>query len=725
VQPCPDREQIARFGPFEIDVQARILRKNGLRVRLASQPFEVLTALVENAGTVITREELRGRIWPENRFVDFEHGLNAAVTRLRLALGDSAARPRYIETVPRTGYRFIAEVQRSATVATDSPGASVEAIGTPPKPARRSALAFLPVAAVVLVVFGVLLARNRSEQPVRAPHPRPLTGLRGQESSPALSPDSTSVAFSWDAGGNFDIYLMALGSDAPVRLTADEAHDLAPAWSPDGRSLAFLRTTGTETASLIVIPASGGQEQVLAEIRNLDLRRFPFGMRVSALSWSADGRWIAASHRAPGAITEGIYLFSLTGERRQITFPPLHSHGDHGPAFSPDGHALVFCRLEGFNTSEIYLLRLDEHLNPIGKPQALTRHLRWAVNPLWTSDGTAVLYVFGEVPNARSPREVRLIDILNSRPAERTIPFDANVGRISLGAHLVYSQERVDTDIWRAPIPPPGEPPAVPERFVDSTVSEYGARYSPDGRKIAFVSMRSGLPEIWNANADGSGMTRLTHLLQAAPLNPPAWSPDGRQLLFCGRNGAFLNLLVMPSEGGTPRPLTNSAFDENMPTYSRDGRWIYFNSMRSGRRQVWKMPAAGGEAVQITTGGGLRPLESPDGKWIYYVAESGGTIRQVPTDGGKETDVVSCVHPTAYGFAVTEQGIYYRDCSESAKQHIRLFRFATRRSRLIAEANEMPFGTSLTVSPDEKHLLFDQATPMDADLILLENFRIN
>jgi Tol biopolymer transport system component len=227
-------------------------------------------------------------------------------------------------------------------------------------------------------------------------------------------------------------------------------------------------------------------------------------MRVSSLSWSADGRWIAASHRAPGAVTEGIYLFSLTGRRRQITFPPLHSHGDHGPAFSRDGRALVFCRLEGFNTSEIHLLRLDENLSPVGTPQALTKHLGWAVNPVWIPDGRGVLYVFGEVPNARSPREVRLIDLSNGRPAERTIPFDANVARVSLGTHLVYSQERVDTNIWRARIPSQGEPPAVPERFLDSTVSEYGARYSPDGRKIAFVSMRSGLPEIWVANFDGS-----------------------------------------------------------------------------------------------------------------------------------------------------------------------------------------------------------------------------
>jgi Tol biopolymer transport system component len=194
--------------------------------------------------------------------------------------------------------------------------------------------------------------------------------------------------------------------------------------------------------------------------------------------------------------------------------------------------------------------------------------------------------------------------------------------------------------------------------------------------------------------------------------------------LFSGRNEAYLNLYVIPGLGGTPTRLTSSSFDENMATYSHDGRWIYFNSMRSGRRQVWRIPAAGGDAVQITTQGGLRPAESPDRQSIFYVAESGGAIWQVPKDGGKETEVVSCVHQTAYGFAVTREGIYYRGCSESTKQYIRFFSLATWQSRPVAEANEVPFGTSLSVSPDGQYLLFDQAAKTDADLILLKNFRV-
>src|SRR5215813_11366498 len=105
--------QVARFGPFEVDVRSRELKKGGVRVRLQDQPFQILTMLIEHAGDVVTREEIRDRLWPDGTFVDFEHSMNAAIKRLRAALGDTADNPRFVETLHRRGYRFVAAVEQS------------------------------------------------------------------------------------------------------------------------------------------------------------------------------------------------------------------------------------------------------------------------------------------------------------------------------------------------------------------------------------------------------------------------------------------------------------------------------------------------------------------------------------------------------------------------------------------------------------------------------------
>ncbi len=110
----PKNSRVARFGLFELDLSAGELRKSGVKLRLQGQPFQVLALLLEHAGEVVTREELQQKLWPSDTFVDFDHSLNTAINKVREALGDSASTPRYVETLARRGYRFIAPVQTDA-----------------------------------------------------------------------------------------------------------------------------------------------------------------------------------------------------------------------------------------------------------------------------------------------------------------------------------------------------------------------------------------------------------------------------------------------------------------------------------------------------------------------------------------------------------------------------------------------------------------------------------
>ena len=259
---------VIHFGPFEVDLEEGVLRKHGTKIRLQTQPFQILAALLETPGKVITRDELRRRLWPKDTFVDFEHGLNAAVARLRQALGDSAEQPRYIETLAKRGYRFTAKVAGPVIEKGEELPAS-------PVAAKHKAAPWI-AAAVLLGAGGALVFVVISHPAApKALHPVPLTTFRGMEVNPALSPDGNHVAFAWNGEkqDNFDIYVMSIPSGAPTRLTSDPAEDTSPVWSPDGHTIAFLRRLGDGHSGLMLVSAVGGPEHKIAETRRTTLVR--------------------------------------------------------------------------------------------------------------------------------------------------------------------------------------------------------------------------------------------------------------------------------------------------------------------------------------------------------------------------------------------------------------------------------------------------------------------
>ncbi len=258
---------LVTFGVFEVDLRAGEVRKHGLKVRLPEQPFQVLSMLLERPGEVVTREELHRRLWSTDTFIDFDHGINAAINKIREALGDSADNPRFVETLPRRGYRFIYPLELGAELTPPSElkptaGAARES----PLGKRRSAVvaAVAFVAIVVAVAGWFWLRHSRPAPPLTAV---PLTTYPGSEGSPSFSPDGSEVAFSWNGEkeDNFDIYVKAVGSEPPLRLTTNPARDFSPAWSPDGRWVAFCRDLPEGNYAAVLISPIGGAERILTE----------------------------------------------------------------------------------------------------------------------------------------------------------------------------------------------------------------------------------------------------------------------------------------------------------------------------------------------------------------------------------------------------------------------------------------------------------------------------
>src|SRR5262245_13124307 len=246
---------LVRFGAFEVDLRARELRKGGLKRKLGGQPFEVLAMLLERPGDLVTREELHKRLWKDDTFVDFDHGLNAIVNRLREVLGDSSDNPRFIETVPRRGYRFIAPV-------TDTSPSKPEQ--DPPLPSRHDVRQKVlrygaPAAAMVLLVVGLFLLISRGPQSPAPARPRALSRLtfdEGLQFGATWSPDGNFVAYSSNRAGKFDIWVQQVSGGDAIQITRGPGHNWQPDWSPDGKYIVYRSERGD--GGLFVIPALGG-----------------------------------------------------------------------------------------------------------------------------------------------------------------------------------------------------------------------------------------------------------------------------------------------------------------------------------------------------------------------------------------------------------------------------------------------------------------------------------
>jgi Tol biopolymer transport system component/predicted Ser/Thr protein kinase len=589
---------------------------------------------------------------------------------------------------------------------------------TQPSPRRRRrrltwAAAVLAVLAVISL--GVWLLRSKTEAPATALRAVPLTAYPGFEADPSFSPDGNQIAFSWNGEkqDNYDIYVKLIGPGAPLRLTTDPAQDRGPAWSPDGRWIAFVRFPSSGPSAVFLIPALGGPERKLAE-GNFYL----FEELCSWLAWTRDGRWLVVSDEVRGQEPGGLFLLSAeTGERRRLTSVPSMS-----PALSPDGRRLAFLRFFLGSVRDVYLANLSEDLRPLGEPTRLTFLNQALASPVWTPDGREILFSSGGHFGQRSLWRIAALPGSSARP--EPVGEDSALLAVSYSARrLAYVREFWDSDIWRIDLRGPGQPAGPPVRLISSTRNEFNPDYSPDGKRIAFASHRSGSQEIWVSNADGSSPVQLTS--SGGPLTDNArWSPDGQSILFNSHAGGPMDLYLISPDGGVPRRLTSGPEVEAEARWSRDGKWIYFASDRTGRLEVWKMPASGGRPVQVTKNGGVAAFESSDGRVLYYAKSIRlpSTLWKVPVDGGEETQVLGAPLSYSLNFVVVEDGIYFVSASGlRAPAVLYFFSFVTSALKPVATIRLWSFG--LTISPDRRSILYPQFDQAGSDLMLVENFR--
>ena len=593
--------------------------------------------------------------------------------------------------------------------------------GEPVRAAGRRWL-WLVAAGVVVVLIGLAaaVATRFASRPAPPPTVVQLTSFPGEERHPAFSPDGQQLAFVWtgDAGDNPDIYVMSVAGGSPLRLTTDPSDEDFPAWSPDGRRIAFRRLTGS-LASLHVVPSLGGPATKVADLGPVgDHGLLPY----PSLAWTSDGQSLVAAHLGPDG--GGLLLVPVDQGERRLLLSNLGSL--LCPAVSPDGRLLAFGACSRPYNCDLFVSNLGPGRLE-GSPRRLTRRPVFLQGLTWSRDGRSVVYS----GLAEASFYLWRVPVSGSSPPERLeLPgsgaLDPAASRVADRLSFTREHNPFEEDIWSLERGKPARP------FIAYTVMDAFPEFSPDGKRLAFSSMRSvNRFDIFVANADGSKPVPLTSGA-GGEQGSPAWSPDGRRIaLDAGQADSTTVIFVVDSDGGAARQLTESRADDYGPAWSPDGRWVYFSSNRSGRFEIWRVPAKGGDPTPVTDRGGFRPRLSPDGRTLYYLRQGfGSPLFARPVAGGDERQVIDSVSRSEY--VVREDGIYYftpvGDQTTlfwgtviARSDTLRFLDFATGRSRELAAVDYV--GRGLTVSPDGKTILYCVRKPPSVDLMLIENFR--
>lgn len=637
--------------------------------------------------------------------------IGTVIKRLRDVLGDSAAQPKFIETIPRRGYRFVGPFASSQPEPARAPEKPEPNIIT-----RKLRFVFVALLIVACVGAMVWVARSRRSHGLAQIEsevltPVPFTALAGEEIAPTFSPDGSQIAFGWDGdtapasrSKDFDLYVKVIGSENLLRLTHQPSELIQPAWSPDGQRIAFLRISGSDTG-IYIVPALGGPERKL-----LSTHATAIG---SDISWSRDSKWIAYADTVPLGTHHRLYLLSAeTLQQLPIRHLP-ECVEETQPAFSRLSALLAYvCSLEsgGFALYSI--------VPPNGVPQRIGVYEGWPRGLAWRGESRLVLsrHVYG--PDYWELYEVTLHNGLIRKLRSETSGVALQPATSITGNKLAYQlTQQGNANIWRKDLL---HPQAAAVEVIASSRESWQPQYSPDGKYIAFTSDRGGNFEIWLSRADGSNLVRLSNLKNAGT---PSWSPDGSKIAFDSRQGGLADVYIEDVSELVPRKLVTNVANASTPNWSHDGKWIYFIAGGMNRR-IYRCPPEGGAAVPLSKGVGWGPQESFDGKAVYFQKYVAGNtvLMQIPLEAGGTESVVEGLHVNSdvpANWTVARNGIYFQ--SAEARDALQFYDFVSKKkSQVLTIQRGQLWG--LSVSPDGRWISYSQFGEATSDIMLVENF---
>jgi Tol biopolymer transport system component/DNA-binding winged helix-turn-helix (wHTH) protein len=644
---------VVRFGTFTLDLSTQELFRGGRPVAVQNQPARVLCLLVSRAGLLVTRDELRQALWCADTFVEFETALNIAIAKIRQALGDAASSPRFIETLPRRGYRFIADVHpvepaRSRVMPPDgSPTLSAVAtqpptvIGTLAAPLRqpevlrtkRRRIGWLVVAfavgAIAATAFWVSPRRSRltAAPPDLVPRLSRVTNV-GSVVHAAVSRDGRSLAYAVATGARESLWLRGIDSADPVQLIEPAVGTYRRggglSFAPDGWLYYSWFRPDLAAVGIYRVPHSGGLPEQMHNVWDLP-------------SFDPSGNRFACITTTSSSIRDSrLLVYDARGDSPKVVAmrAPPETFLQMRPAWSPDGKELAAWTMSEREPRLLDLVVVDVDRR---RERVVTRQPLHAVDAMvWSSDGSRVIVAARE--RASSP--LRLWEIPLAAPVLRLLTTDISdylLAGLTKDGRLAAVRVDVARTLWVSPLTDLSR-----SRQIGSDAGELAGLESiasmPDGR-VLHTSAESGNADIWLFDPARGSRRQLT-------TNPrddfnPASSPDGRTIVFASDRGGATGLWAMSDEGErSVRQLTEGG--DSRPSISSGG-WVVFQRgvIQSAPVTLWRVPLAGGAAVQLADGTRIRPVISPNGRLVahYWLTPEQWTLAIVSVDGSRPMQV--------------------------------------------------------------------------------------
>jgi Tol biopolymer transport system component/DNA-binding winged helix-turn-helix (wHTH) protein len=657
---------VIRFGSFEVDLRSRELRKHGLKLKLQDQPFQVLALLLERPGELVTREEIRAKLWLEDTFVDFDHGLNAAVRRLREALNDNAGTPRFVETLPRRGYRFVAPVKTisiEGTVQSEAEAAAETAVpqdAAIQKPSRRAGIRRAAVVWLVACTVALLLIAAGSVIWKRALRPAPTGELvqRQLTANPseiplqaaAISPDGKYLAYS-DLKG---LHLQLIKHGQTQTFSVPEQFGASNvSWLPDGTGILASGEQGGRSSSIWLLSILGGAPRKLRE-------------DAAAPVASPDGSLIGFLGDLESGAAHGIWLMDINGgnARRVLSAPPREQF--FKIRWSPDGQRLAYTQsvpgLPAVNVPQTALgTEVLESVSLHGGSPTAVLTTQGLQDFYWLPDGR-ILYSVAQQDLFGSDSNLWAIhtDSETGKPAGHSEQLTSWAGfsftdfsSTNDGKRLAFLKLTSQSDVYVGALERNGTRLKTPRRLTLNDRNDWPLGWTADSSAVVFWSDRNGSWDVFrqalsqdNAEAIPTGPEDKWHA---------RFSPDGGWFLYMALPqrhvpGGSLPVRIMrvSGSGGPPQEVVRAAGTTDFRCARAPATLCVLDEVNGDQTVFTSFDPVKGRGHEVfreksrdTFGGGIFDL-SPDGSRLAITQSrsQGGSIRLESLSDRTSSDLV-------------------------------------------------------------------------------------